>query len=135
MRLPRRLERQTATAEILRAMSESPTDLQPVLDTVVRAAARFCGATDVEIMQLEGDTLRGAAGFGPFNDVINREMGSLTALKIPVTRGLCDRSGRRRPAHRARQGPGRRTRGRVPRRTGTSASVRAPHHGGGPPAS
>ena len=81
------LERQTATAEILRAMSESPTDLQPVLDTVVRAAARFCGATDVEIMQLEGDTLRGAAGFGPFNDVVERELGSLEALEIKVTRG------------------------------------------------
>jgi PAS domain S-box-containing protein len=81
------LEQQTATADILRAISGSPTDIQPVLDTVVRAAARFCGATDVAILRLDGHTLRGAAGVGPSPDVIARQMGGLAALEIPVTRG------------------------------------------------
>jgi GAF domain-containing protein len=82
------LEQQTATAEILRAISGSPTDIQPVLDTVVRAAARFCGATDVVILRLDAQTLRGAAGVGRFAEVIAREVGgSLTGLGFPVTRG------------------------------------------------
>jgi PAS domain S-box-containing protein len=81
------LEQQTATGEILRAISGSPTDVQPVLDTVVRAAARFCGATDVAILRLDGHTLRGAAGVGPFPELIARQVGGFTALEVPVTRG------------------------------------------------
>jgi signal transduction histidine kinase len=59
------LEQQTATGEILRAISSSPTNLQPVLDTVVKSAARFCGAYDVCIFRLDGDHLRLDAHHGP----------------------------------------------------------------------
>jgi len=48
------LEQQTATAEILRVISQSPTDVRPVLDVVVRAARRFCGADDAMIVLREG---------------------------------------------------------------------------------
>jgi PAS domain S-box-containing protein len=81
------LEQQTATAEILRAISGSPTDIQPVLDTVVRAAARFCAASDVLLLRLDGTVLRGAAAVGPFRDIIVRETGNLAALEVPITRG------------------------------------------------
>ena len=40
------LEQQTATEEILRTLSTSPTDHQPVFDTIVRNARRVCGAAD-----------------------------------------------------------------------------------------
>jgi PAS domain S-box-containing protein len=48
------LAQQTATADILRTISQSPTDLQPVLDAVVGAARRFCGAPDALILLREG---------------------------------------------------------------------------------
>jgi GAF domain-containing protein len=58
------LERQTATAEILRVISSSPTDIQPVLDAVASTAARLCGASDAVIRRVDGQLLRLAAKHG-----------------------------------------------------------------------
>jgi GAF domain-containing protein/anti-sigma regulatory factor (Ser/Thr protein kinase) len=58
------LERQTATAEILRVISESPTDVQPVFDAIANSAARYCGGENSAVMLVEGDTLRPVATAG-----------------------------------------------------------------------
>src|SRR6266508_1532645 len=38
------LDQQSGTSEILRVISQSPTDAQPVFDAIVASAARLCGA-------------------------------------------------------------------------------------------
>src|SRR5262249_754602 len=58
------LEHQTATSEILGVIASSPTDVQPVLDTVAENAARLCDATDAVIYRADNDVFRPAASYG-----------------------------------------------------------------------
>jgi two-component system, NtrC family, sensor kinase len=57
-------EQQAASAEVLKIISTSPSELQTVLEVVVRSAARFCEADDVTIFELDGQYLRIAAHWG-----------------------------------------------------------------------
>jgi len=60
------LEQQTATAEILRVISSSPTDIQPVLEAVVSSAARLLDVDHVQLLLVRGDVLELAAAHGGF---------------------------------------------------------------------
>ena len=73
------LERQTATADVLRIIAQSPTELQPVLDAIAASAVRLCAATDVVIERLEGDRFYNAAHAGS-------QMKGLVGLPLPLTR-------------------------------------------------
>jgi GAF domain-containing protein len=87
------LEQQTATAEILRAISSSPTNLEPVLDTLAKNAARVCGTPDASVLLLDGELVRLTAHYGPI------------ASSVPHTRAVARTfaSGRaildRKPVH------------------------------------
>jgi len=63
------LERQTATSEILRVISSSPMDVQPVLDAVAESATRLCGATDALVYRVETGMILRVAHFGPVPSV------------------------------------------------------------------
>ena len=58
------LEQQTATGEILRVISSSPTDVQPVFDVIVERAVRLCGARFGRVYRYDGDTIHMVAGYG-----------------------------------------------------------------------
>jgi len=75
------LEQQTATAEILKVISGSPTTVQPVLDAVVESASRFCGSSDALMFQLQGDRLAPVANYGaiPFKPDVPLALDKTTA--------------------------------------------------------
>ena len=51
------LEQQTATAEILRVISSSPTDVQPVFDAVLASGVRLCGAIFGGVFRFDGQLI------------------------------------------------------------------------------
>ena len=55
------LERQTATSEILRVISQSPTDVQPVFDTIATAALKLCRAGSANVVTYDGELVHLAA--------------------------------------------------------------------------
>jgi hypothetical protein len=60
-RLAKALAQQTAVSEILRVISQSPTNVQPVFDTIVAAALKLCRASSANVFTFDGKLIHLAA--------------------------------------------------------------------------
>jgi len=67
------LEQQTATSEILRVISSSPTDLQPVFETILANATRLCSTRNAGLYRFDGELLHFAAGHNLPPEMIARQ--------------------------------------------------------------
>jgi two-component system, NtrC family, sensor kinase len=69
------LQEQTATSEVLRVISSSPGDLQPVFEAMLEKAVRICDATFGEVYSVDDENIRLMASRrtpGPFVEAIKR---------------------------------------------------------------
>jgi signal transduction histidine kinase len=91
------LEQQTATGEVLRVIASSPTELQPVLDTLIANAVKLSGATRGHVRQVDGEFYRVVAHYGESLERISilRANPLQASPDTPMGRALVER----RPVH------------------------------------
>ncbi len=77
------LERQTATAEVLKVIASSPSDVQPVFDAIAASANRLLGGFSTTVIRFVGDALHLVA-FTPTNAVADE------ALQAAFPRPIAD---------------------------------------------
>ena len=91
------LEQQTATGEVLRVIASSPTELQPVLDTLIANAVKLSGATKGHVREVDGEFYRVVAHYGESPERINflRANPLPASASTPMGRAVVER----RPVH------------------------------------
>jgi two-component system, NtrC family, sensor kinase len=87
------LEQQTATSEILRVIGSSPTDVQPVFDTIVSSAVRLCDGLFSGLFRFDGERLHPVAlhNFSPEAlEILRRTFPMRPSRSLPVGRAILD---------------------------------------------
>jgi two-component system, NtrC family, sensor kinase len=79
------LEQQTATSEVLRTISSSPGELEPVFEAMLENAVRICGAKFGNLWLREGDALRAAAFHGTPQAYVEERRKSPVIRPAPAT--------------------------------------------------
>jgi two-component system NtrC family sensor kinase len=69
------LEYQTATSDVLEAISRSPTDAQPVFDMIAKSAARLCAAEFCHVFRFDGELIHFVASHGHSAKVLQATRG------------------------------------------------------------
>lgn len=82
-------EQQAATAEILRAISSSPTDTLPVFETIVRNAVALCGSLFANVFRFDGELLHYVASHNTARGYVE-----LLQSKYPMRPDISQVSGR-----------------------------------------
>jgi GAF domain-containing protein len=120
------LEQQTATAEILRVIASTPTELQVVLDALVRSAARLCGADNALAAQLDGDHIANVAATDPSHLGLRQQIaGTVTGRVLSERRTIHIYGSREEQLARYPESPG--------ARLGYGAQANTPLLSGGHP--
>ena len=88
------LEQQAATSEVLKVISSSPGELEPVFNAILENATRICEAQIAEIILAENNMLRVAAGYGDARRLPVSEMVPLDRSTV-MGRSICDQ----KPVH------------------------------------
>src|SRR6516225_8070000 len=83
------LEQQTATSEVLKVISSSPGELEPVFNAILENATRICEAQIGEIILAENNAVRVAAGYGDAQRLPVSEMVPLDRSTV-MGRSICD---------------------------------------------
>ena len=79
------LEQQTATGDVLKVISSSPTAVEPVFEAIAASAARLCEAYDATIFRRDGDRLLLVAHHGPM-----LSLGPIGEGALPLIRGTAN---------------------------------------------
>jgi GAF domain-containing protein len=89
------LKRQTATAEILKVIASSPSNVQPVFDAIAQSARRVVGALSATVTRVVGDQIHLAA-FTTTNEVGREMLMSMfpQSFSSPAVSGKVARTGK-----------------------------------------